>query len=500
MSLTNMHESVHENICESTDERREADFDLLVIGAGPGGYEAALEAARLGKKVALAERDQVGGTCLNRGCIPTKALMHSVHLLEELKTCDELGIQVKGAESDFEAIHGRKNVVVSQLRDGILKQLKAAKVTVFKAEAVLKAGGGVKTVELRTSEGEVQTVSASHVLIATGSVPVMPPIPGADQEGVVTSDALLEGEGRHFDRLIIVGGGVIGVEMAVFYRGLGCQVIILEGAKQILPNLELELSRSAAMVLKKKGIEIHTSAMVRKITKDSDHLTVTFEEKGASQDVQGDGVLLSVGRRANLSGLFEWEESGANENCESRGSHGESVLTLETVKGAVKVDENFETSLPGVYAIGDVVSGNVQLAHVATAQGIYVVRKLFGEGRPLPDLRLIPSCIYMSPEIASVGMSLEQAKAAGISAKEHKCLLTANGKSLITREERSFMKVIYEEGSEKILGAVMMCARATDMISEFSLAIHQGLTLSDLAQVMRPHPTYEEAVTAAVTI
>ena len=490
---------------ETMDQARRTsqEFDLLVIGAGPGGYEAALEAARLGKKTALVERDRLGGTCLNRGCIPTKTLMHSVHLLEEFQTCRDLGIQLPDASGgqvrgDFGAMQERKNQVVGQLGEGIRKQLKAAKVTLLEGSAVLK-GEGLAEVRMTNPADGVQSISAEHILIATGSVPALPPIPGRDLEGVITSDEILDGEGCSFKHLIIIGGGVIGVEMASIYRGLGCQVTILEGMKQILPNLELELSRSAAMLLKKKGIQIHTSAMVQEISGASQNadvqgeapgeaggnvqgmLQVTFEEKGTIQSVCGDGVLIATGRRANTEGLFDGEP------------------LVETVKGAIKVDENFQTSLPGVYAIGDVVSGNVQLAHVATAQGIYVVRKLFG-GSPLQDLSLIPSCIYTSPEIASVGMSLEQAKAAGISAKEHKCLLTANGKSLITREERSFMKVIYEEESQRILGAVMMCARATDMISQFSLAIHQGLTLSDMASIIRPHPTYEEGITAAVTL
>lgn len=467
----------------SQNENVALKFDLLVIGAGPGGYEAALEAARLGKKVALAERDQVGGTCLNRGCIPTKALLHSAHLLEELQSCGELGLHGEKISCDFAQMQQRKNQVVAQLGEGIRKQLAAAKVTLLQGSAILKGEN--------TAEVDGQRIFAEHILIATGSVPALPPIPGSSLAGVVTSDEILTGEGRSFSHLIIIGGGVIGVEMASIYQSLGCKVTILEGMKQILPNLDLELSRSAAMLLKKKGIEIHTSAMVQEISplpqaadeeaSDAGNmLQVSFEEKGKKQSVCGDGVLIATGRRANTEGLFD------------------DKPLLETVRGAIKVDEDFQTSQPGVYAIGDVVSGNVQLAHVATAQGIYVVRKLFG-GAPLPDLSLIPSCIYISPEIAAVGMTLEQAKAAGINAKEHKSLLTANGKSLITREERSFMKVIYEEESERILGAVLMCARATDMISEFSLAIRQGMTLSEMAKIMRPHPTYEEGVTAAVT-
>ena len=451
-------------------------YDLAVIGAGPGGYEAAIRAAQLGKKVALVERGQVGGTCLNRGCIPTKAMMYSTHLYEEMKACEELGIYAENIRVDFTGLHKRKEAVVSQLRDGIGQLLKANKITVLEGFGILSGRG---TVEVRTEDKEPYQIQADRILIAAGSVPSLPPVPGLDLEEVVTSDEILEGEGRDFQNLIIIGGGVIGIELAAVYAGLGRKVTVIEAAKQILPNLEKELSRSMTMILKKRGVEIHTSALVEKVEKSENEISVFFEEKGKQAAVTGDGVLVSTGRRANTEGLF---------------SPG---MEIKMERGAILVDENFQTSEEGIYAIGDVVYRNIQLAHVASAQGILAVCRMFDEPCET-NLSLIPSCIYTSPEIGTVGMDLEQAKAAGIDAKESKFLMTANGKSLISREERSFIKVVYEEESKKILGAVMMCARATDMISEFSLAIAKGMTLQDMASIVRPHPTYVEGITEAV--
>ena len=452
-------------------------YDLIVLGAGPGGYEAAIRAAQLGKKTALIERRQVGGTCLNRGCIPTKALMHSTHLFQEMRTCEELGIHAEHVAIDFGGLHRRKNQVVNQLRDGILQLLKANKIALLQGSGLLEGHGMIRVTR---EDGESCRLTADKILIATGSVPSVPPIPGLELEGVVTSDAVLEEEGMNCEELVIIGGGVIGIELAAVYAGLGKKVTVIEAAKQILPNLEKELSRSMAMILKKNGVEIHTAASVKKVEKDGPgkELAVIFEEKEKEGRAVGDAVLVSTGRKANLEGLFE----------------GEPGIKME--RGAIVVDENFETTMEGVYAIGDVVYGNIQLAHVASAQGIHAVCRMFGEPSDT-NLSLIPSCIYTSPEIATVGMDLEQAKEAGIEAKECKFLMTANGKSLISREERSFIKVIYAPETKKILGAAMMCARATDMISEFSLAIAEGLTLEDMASIVRPHPTYAEAITEA---
>lgn len=450
-------------------------YDIIVIGAGPGGYEAAIKAAQLGKKTAVIEKNAVGGTCLNRGCIPTKALMHSTHLLEELKTCEELGVKAEQVSVDFEKLHERKSQVVGQLQDGIKQLLKANKIESIEGEATIAGPGQVK---VKTAE-ETISLSAEKILIATGSVPSKPPIPGLDLPGVVTSDEILEDKGREFKHLIIIGGGVIGIELATVYEALGTKVTVIEAMKQILPNLDKEVSRNMAMILKKKGVDVHTAAMVKQVDSSADGLIVTYEEKGKDVTAEGDGVLVAIGRRANIEGLFENEPF------------------VEVERGAIVVDDDFKTSVDGIYAIGDVVYRNIQLAHVASAQGIAAVCRMFGEANET-NLNLVPSCIYTSPEIAAVGITADQAKEAGIEAKESKFLMSANGKSLISREERSFIKVLYEGESQKIIGVSMMCARATDMISEFTLAMEKGMTLTDMASIIRPHPTYAEGITEAV--
>jgi len=550
-------------------------YDLIVIGAGPGGYEAAIKAAHLGKKVALVEKDMVGGACLNRGCIPTKALMHTTHLLEEMRSCGELGLDVKEVGVDFEAMHERKKDVVKQLRDGIAQLLKANKIDFFQGRAVIKSSGKVAVLQqeklippseeaetaldadtlnaVHSSSTHEEMLHADNILIATGSVPARPPIQGLELPGVVSSNEILEGEGRKFSHLAIIGGGVIGVELACVYAALGTEVTILEAAGQILPDMEKELSRSLAMSLKKKGIVIHTAAQVNRVEQvnqmeqieqaeqvnqiesvasmhssdyfikaksvecdkeniqkqlrrdegnaqkklqcneentqeqtkcDEKHfLNVAFEVKGKEMNLRADGVLVATGRKVNIAGILDCDSDGGS--------------LIETDRDGIVTDENFQASAAGIYAVGDAVSGNIRLAHVASAQGIRAVCRMFGVDSGI-DMNYVPACIYTSPELATVGLSLEQAKQKGLPAKESKFLMTANGKSVISRQGRSFIKVVYEEESHRILGAAMLCARATDMISEFALAAAKGLTLEDMASVIRPHPTYAEGITEAV--
>lgn len=452
-------------------------YDMIAIGAGPGGYEAAIRAAQLGKRAAVIEKRDVGGTCLNRGCIPTKTLMYSAHLLEEWKNCGELGIQAGQAACDFGKLQERKREVVQKLRGGIRQLFKANQIDFVEGEALILEPGRVK---VRRPESESELFS-DRILIATGSVPSIPPIPGLALPGVVASDEILDGEGREFQNLIIIGGGVVGVELAAVYQALGAQVSIIEATKQLLPSLDKEVARNMAMILKKKGVDIHTQATVRQVRQTEGGLLVSYEEKGKAAAAQGDGVLVAVGRKANIEGLFQ----------------GKPIV--ETQRGAIVVDEDFKTSVEGIYAVGDVVYGNIQLAHMASAQGIAAVEKMFGVPSKV-NLNLVPSCIYTSPEIAAVGMSADEARQKGIRAREGKFLMAANGKSLISREERSFIKVLYEEKSNKILGAAMMCARATDMISEFTLAMAKSMTLEDMSSIIRPHPTYAEGITEAVNV
>lgn len=448
------------------------EFDLIVIGAGPGGYVAAEYAAELGLKTAVIEKEHLGGTCLNRGCMPTKALIHATGLLEEMRDAAELGLTAENIGYDFAALQGRKNAVIEQLRAGIAQTFKARKVTHITGTAKI-----LSATEVRVGE---ETHTAKNILVATGSVPARPPIPGLDLPGVVTSDELLSPEGRAYQSLVIIGGGVIGVEFATVYHALGCQVTIVEAADRILPTMDKEISQSLAMLLKKRGVAVNASSKVDRVEQTDDGLTVVYtNKKGEECRASAEGVLVSIGRRAFIGDLFA------------------EGLEPKIERGALVCNEKFETSIPGIYAVGDVVYGNIQLAHVASAQGINVVHALAGKPSPV-DLRYVPSCIYTNPEIAAVGMTEEQAKAAGIAVKVGKTLTSANGKSLIERMDRGFIKLVFRAEDDVIIGAQLMCARATDMISALATAIVNGLNREQLLKVMMPHPTFCESITHAV--
>ena len=446
-------------------------YDLIVIGAGPGGYEAAFEAADLGMKTALVEKEALGGTCLNHGCIPTKSLLHAAELYRQLKEAGPFGIRAEQITADGEQMQAQKNDVVAQLRKGIETTAAKKKIDVYRGTGTLLEN---RCVSVKTADGE-ESLQGTHILLATGSRPALPPIPGMDLEGVVTSDELLERSEKP-ERLAIIGGGVIGVEFASLYAALGSSVTVIEAMPQLLPNLDREIAQSLKMLMKKRGVRVMTGARVQEIRKNGDgSLGLNLE---GEDPVEADLVLVSVGRSPNTENLF--------------GDNGQPAME----RGRILVNAYGETNLPGVYAVGD-VTGGIMLAHAATAAGRNAVRHMAGMP-PCADVRYIPSCIYTEPEIASVGMSLDEAKAAGIQADSHKVLMTANGKTVLSGAERGYIRVVYEKESGKLLGAQMMCERASDMISEFTQALVSGLTLKDMQRAVRPHPTFCEAITEAV--
>lgn len=452
------------------------EYQLIVIGAGPGGYEAAIRAAQLGLTTALIERRDVGGTCLNRGCIPTKAMLHSAQLYREAANFELFGLHTENTSFDWAKVHQRKNDVVVKLRTGIEQLIKANKIDFLNNSASIL---GKNDVQL--DQGEV--IRGENILIATGSVPARPPIPGLDLPNVVTSDELLDDP--HFTQadslakeILIIGGGVIGVEFASVFSSFGCHVTIVEAMERILPTMDREISQSLNMVLKKRGVSIHTGAMVEKLEQDENGLVCHFTEKGKAQAVPAQQVLVAIGRRPNTQGLFA---EGFEVACE---------------RGRIVTDENFRTSVDSIYAIGDVTS-KIQLAHMASAQGICAVHTIAGQKPPI-DLRYVPGCIYTDPEIASVGITEDEAKQQGIPVKKGKFLMTGNGRSLIDEQERGFIKVLAHQETDVILGAQLMCSRATDIVAELATAIVNGLTCAQLAGVIRPHPTFCEGVTEAV--
>ena len=524
-------------------EQERRCYDLVVIGAGPGGYPAALKAAGLGKRVALIEKRDLGGTCLNRGCIPTKTLLHSTELYREIAGAERFGIRCGAAELDEAALWEHKEKTVTSLRDGIAQVMKKQKVDVYRGtgcvagvEEMTAGSGGsdepagdagcsgpaadcgcsapaVVTVEVQTSDGQTEMLTASHVLIATGSVPASLSIPGFHLPGVMNSDSVLDGNqlgvsngpancpdavgadaaadgaaavGATPGGIIIIGGGVIGMEMATVYSNLGIPVTVLEAMDRILPGLDKEIAQNLKMILKKRGVEIITSAKVTGAEETEAGMVCHYEQvnkKGETEtaSVKAEKVLVSVGRKPEVDGLF----SDAVRKCYPQEQ-------LCSRRGYLHVDENYQTALPGVWAVGDVVGG-IQLAHMATAEGCRAVEAMFD----LPfsqNLKVIPSCVYTDPEIACAGMTADEAKQAGIDAVTAKYIMSVNGKSVLTLQERGFIKLVAEKGSGRLLGAQLMCARATDMIGQVELAIARQMTAAELASVVMAHPTFAEGI------
>ncbi len=447
-------------------------YDLLIIGGGPGGTAAAIKSARLGLKTAIVENREFGGACLNRGCIPTKSLLHAAKCYEEIKASADLGLNVAGLGFDFPRIHQRKNTVVEKLRNGLTQMLKSNKIKAYQETGAIT---GPHLVRMKESGEEI---TAENILIATGAEPAFPPIPGLDLPNVMNSDGFLSLEDALLPNVAIIGGGVIGVEFATILNALGSQVTIIEAMDRILPTMDKDIAQNLAMLLKKRGVVIHTGAMVERI-REENGLTYHFEKKGQQETGIAAGIIVAIGRKAHTASLF-----------------GEN-FSVAMDRGFIIIDENCRTNVDGIYAIGDVAKGSIQLAHYASAMGIFAVEKIVG-CPPSVDLSVVPGCVYTSPEIATVGMTAEEAKAKGYSVKTGKSLMSANGKSVVEQEDRGFVKVVFDADNGRLLGAQIMCARATDMIAEMTTAIVHSLTAEELAAVVRPHPTFCEAVTEAV--
>lgn len=455
----------------------EERYDLLVIGAGPGGYVAAIKAAKLGMKTAVIENREVGGTCLNRGCVPAKAMLHAAKLYQEVLSGERFGIISKEVSCDYEKVMSYKNETSESLRLGVEQLLKGNKIDRIHGTGTLTKDGRVR---VKTEEGE-ELRQANHILLATGSKPAILPIEGIRLPGVMTSDELFQLD--HVpESLIIIGGGVIGVEFATVFASFGSKVTLLEAEDRLLPGLDKEIAQNLKLILKKRGVDIHTKAFVRKIEKEGEDFICTYRERAKDKEkievIKSPYLLSATGRIPNTDGLLE------------------EGISLDMNRGRIVVKENFETSMPGVFAIGDVIGG-IQLAHAASSQGICAVELMNGV-EPSIDLSVIPSCVYTDPEIACVGITEEEAKGKGIETVTGKTLTHANCKSFITKEERGFVKVVTDKETGVLLGAQMMCARATDMIGEMGTAITNKLTAEQLLKAMRAHPTYNESVGEAL--
>lgn len=450
--------------------------NIAIIGAGPGGYVAAIRGAQLGANIYLIENREVGGTCLNRGCIPTKTYFRNAEIMNSFKRAKEFGIEVDSYRIDGKALQDRKNQVVNTLVTGIEKLISSYKNIEFVPGKAKFKDKNTLTVDLLS--GGTREIVADHIIIATGSYPQMTETKGVDLEGVITSDDLLELDVIP-ETLIVVGGGVIGLEFASIYQELGSHVILL--ASRILKDADKEISRRLTPLLKKQGIETYTDIRAKEIIKEGNKLRVIakYKEKDEEIEVVGDYVLIASGRAPLVEGL----------NLDQVG--------IEYSNRGIKVNDDFETSIEGIYAIGDVNSKGIQLAHVASAQGEYVVEKIMGH-EPQINLEHWPACVFTMTEVAQVGFTEEQLKEKGIEHKSSKFMFGASGKALSLGEPDGLIKVLAGKEDNKILGVHILGPHANDLIHEGALAIANDLDASSIARTIHAHPTLSESFFEAV--
>ena len=464
------------------------EYDVVVIGAGPGGYTAAQKAAQFGLQVVVIEARKIGGTCVNRGCIPTKALLHASDMFHMMQNCDEFGVSTDFISFDFGKMQKYKKDAVVKYREGIRSGFEKLNVEVVYGTAMLRRD---RTVEVELKDGGREFFRGKAVIIATGAVPAMNRIPGAELPGVWNSDRLLAAESWNFDRLTIMGGGVIAVEFATMFNNLCSHVTIVEKQKHLMAPMDDVMSAELEKELRRKGIDVYCDATVTEIQEEDGGLNCTITPNGEGEPIKmrAGQVLMAIGRRPNVERLMGKDIS----------------LAMEGDK--IAVSSEFETSEPGVYAIGD-VAAKTQLAHVAAAQGTYVVEKIAGRPHgiklevvpngmyvPLP---IVPNCIYTDPEIATVGLTEEVARKKGLKVRCGHFSMRDNGRSIITGEENGFIRLVFEAYTNTIVGAQMMCPRATDMIGEIATAIANGLTAEEMSFAMRAQPTYNEGIGAAI--
>jgi dihydrolipoamide dehydrogenase len=443
--------------------------DLIVIGAGPGGYVAAIRAAQLGMSVLLIEKDQVGGTCLNRGCIPTKAYYENARVLRNVQQGQEFGIQVQGYSFDMKAAFQRKQQVVNQLVAGVERLLKANKVEVIRGQAHLK--------DSHTVWAGGQDYTAERILIATGSEPAALPIAGSDDPRVLTSDQALDLT-EIPSRLAVIGGGVIGLEFACIFKTFGSQVTVFESQSSILHQLDREIVKRMQVFLKRQGINVYTSVEIERLENTGEGLTVQGLSPKGEVNVEADVILQAGGRRPCTQGLKLPD------------------LGIETdQQGFIVVNDEYQTNVEGIYAIGDVIGGPM-LAHVASEEGIAAVEHMAGHHPSSVQYHAVPSTIFTFPEIAAVGLTEEEAKNRGINPYIGKFSFAANGKAMAMGETDGIVKVIADE-NQHIIGMHIIGPHASDLILEGALAVSQKVTLPAMKDVIHAHPTLGEAIKEA---
>ncbi|MEC0237358.1 dihydrolipoyl dehydrogenase [Paenibacillus kribbensis] len=458
--------------------------DVAILGGGTGGYVAAIRAAQLGKEVVIIEQDKLGGTCLHRGCIPSKALLRSAEVYATIKESAQYGIETSGAQLVFPKVQERKEAVVEQLHQGVQFLMHKNKITVLSGKgrvigpSIFSPKSGAVAVELE--DGEMETVVPAHLMIATGSRPRVLPGLEPDGEFILSSDEALMLEELPAS-LIIVGGGVIGVEWASMLNDFGVEVTVVEAARRLIPTEDEDISREMQRLLTKRGVKVLTGSQVLAETygKDGEGVQINVQKGGETETLSASKLLISVGRQANVENI------------------GLENTDIRVERGFISVNEHLQTNEPHIYAIGDCIGG-LQLAHAASHEGLQAVHHLAGEDFHSVPNHLIPRCIYTRPEAASVGLTEQEARERGHQVKTGKFPFQAIGKSLVYGSRDGFVKVVADKETNDILGVHMIGTHVTDLISEAALAQLLDATPWEVGQLIHPHPTLSEILGEAM--
>ena len=445
---------------------------LLIIGAGPGGYAAALYGAKRGLQVTLIDKAELGGTCLNRGCIPTKTILHSANMFHQAKGFADLGINATIEGVDYDKISKRRDQIIAKLKDGITKQLKRAGVTIIHGEARLMGNNQVCV----TTEDEERILVADKIILATGAIPTEIPNIVVDDEIIINSDHALA-LNQLPDSLAIVGGGVIGCEFAQAFARLGCEVTIIEVMPCLLPGVDFDASAILQKTLARDGVKIHLNASVSAVKKQTDEALITIKTTAGSQDIIVQKLLIAIGRKPILETL----------GLDLAGVHHEN--------GFITVDDQMRTSQRDIYAVGDVAKG-IQLAHVASFGGIVAVKDMLGEDASMADI-VVPMCVYTEPEIVHAGLTMEAAGKSGLNCSIAASHLSANSRAIISDEVDGFAKMIIDEDGT-IVGACLVGANVSEMISLLGGLINFQTNVEDMKEIMFAHPSISEIISESI--
>ena len=446
------------------------DFDVIVVGSGPGGYVTAIRASQLGLKTAVVEKENLGGVCLNWGCIPTKALLKSAQVFEYVKHAEDFGIKVSEYDKDFNAVVNRSRQVANGMSGGVQFLMKKNKITVIDGFGKVQPG---KKVAVTAEDGKETVYSANHIIIATGARSrELPSLPQDGKKIIGYRQAMTLD--KQPEKLVVVGSGAIGIEFAYFYNSMGTDVTVVEYLPNIVPLEDEEVSKQLERTFKKSGIKVMTSSEVTGVDTSGDGCKVTVKTKKGEEVLDADIVLSAVGIAPNVEGV------------------GLEDVGIATDRGRVMVNDYYQTTVPGYYAIGDVVKGPA-LAHVASAEGILCVEKIAGHNVEPLDYGNIPGCTYCFPEVASVGMTEKAAKEAGYDLKVGKFPFSASGKASASGHKDGFIKVIFDAKYGELLGAHMIGSNVTEMIAEAVLARKLETTGHEILKAVHPHPTLSEA-------